>query len=141
VLQLGGIVGLANHTILIRKDGTQVAIDDSGSPIKDLHGKIMGVVLVFRDITERRQAEEKLRQANERLELAQRASGAGVWDWDITTGHLEWSSELFDLFGLDPQKDIASFEVWNSVLHSEDMEIAGLRIDQALKDHTGLVRV
>jgi PAS domain S-box-containing protein len=138
VLQLGGIVGLANHTILIRKDGTQVAIDDSGSPIKDLHGKIMGVVLVFRDITERRQAEEKLRQANERLELAQRASGAGVWDWDITTGHLEWSSELFDLFGLDPQKDIASFEVWNSVLHSEDLEIAGLRIDQALKDHTGL---
>ena len=95
-------------------------------------------MLVFRDITERKQAEEKLQQTNERLDLAQRASGAGVWDWDIKTGHIEWSSELFDLFGLDPQKDIASFEIWNSVLHPEDLEIAGFRIDQALKEHTNL---
>ena len=138
VLKIGMIVGLANHTILIRKDGTEVAIDDSGAPIKDRGGNTSGVVLVFRDITERKQFEEKLQQANERLDLAQRASGAGVWDWDIKTGHIEWSSELYGLFGLDPQKDIASFEIWNSVLHPEDLEIANSRIDQALKEHTNL---
>ena len=66
VLEKGDIVGLANHTILVRKDGKEVPIDDSGAPIKDLSGKTTGVVLVFRDITERKRAEEKLREAHER---------------------------------------------------------------------------
>ena len=43
------IVGLANHTILIRKDGTEIPIDDSGAPIRDTEGRVMGVVLVFRE--------------------------------------------------------------------------------------------
>jgi C4-dicarboxylate-specific signal transduction histidine kinase len=62
------IVGLANHTLLIRKNKTEVAIDDSGAPIKDKDGKTTGVVLIFRDITERKKAEEELRKAKENLE-------------------------------------------------------------------------
>jgi PAS domain S-box-containing protein len=60
VLREGMIIGLANHTILVRKDGTEVPIDDSGAPIRDGGGKTMGVVLVFRDITERKQAEKEI---------------------------------------------------------------------------------
>ncbi len=56
VIENGMIVGLANHTVLVRKDGTEVPIDDSGAPIMDKNGKTTGVVLVFRDITERKQA-------------------------------------------------------------------------------------
>ena len=67
VLENGAIVGLANHTILIREDGTEVAIDDSGAPIKDRDGNITGVVLVFRDITERKRAEEALKAARDQL--------------------------------------------------------------------------
>ncbi len=51
------IVGLANHTILITKTGQETAIDDSASPIRNTKGEIVGVILVFHDITERRQAE------------------------------------------------------------------------------------
>ncbi|VVB64892.1 Methyl sulfide methyltransferase-associated sensor [uncultured archaeon] len=69
VLENGVIVGLANHTILVRRDGTEVAIDDSGAPIKDLAGNTIGVVLVFRDITERKRAEEELFKARNDLEL------------------------------------------------------------------------
>jgi PAS domain S-box-containing protein len=54
VLREGVIVGLANHTVLIAKDGTKRSVDDSGAPIIDDKGKIIGVVLVFRDITERK---------------------------------------------------------------------------------------
>ena len=62
VLKEGVVVGLANHTLLVRKDGHLVPIDDSGAPIKDKEGKTTGVVLVFRDITERKATEEKIAQ-------------------------------------------------------------------------------
>ncbi len=58
VLREGAIVGLANHTVLIAQDGTEIPIDDSGSPIRTNNGPIWGTVLVFRDITARRQAEQ-----------------------------------------------------------------------------------
>ena len=64
VLKEKMIVGLANHTILIRKDGTEVPIDDSGAPIRDGDGGTTGVVLVFRDIAERRKAEEQIARQN-----------------------------------------------------------------------------
>jgi PAS domain S-box-containing protein len=50
VLETGNIVGLANHTVLIEKDGREIPTDDSGSPIKNDKGEVFGVVLVFRDI-------------------------------------------------------------------------------------------
>jgi PAS domain S-box-containing protein len=66
VFQEGTVVGLANHTVLISRDGTEIPIDDSGAPIKDGRGKVMGAVLVFRDVTKRRQAEKALLEAHER---------------------------------------------------------------------------
>ncbi len=60
VLKEGVTVGLANHTVLITKDGKEVPIDDSGAPIKRKDGEISGVVLIFRDITERKKAEKDL---------------------------------------------------------------------------------
>jgi len=65
VLSDGTIVGLAPDTTLLRRDGTRVAIDDSASPIRDAENEIVGVVLVFRDVTEsRKQAEQVTHQAS-----------------------------------------------------------------------------
>ncbi|MEA3347709.1 MAG: PocR ligand-binding domain-containing protein [Pseudomonadota bacterium] len=60
VLDSGKNIGLANHTALIAKDGIQRSIADSGAPILDSEGKIVGVVLVFRDVTQEKKAEEEL---------------------------------------------------------------------------------
>jgi PAS domain S-box-containing protein len=57
VLRTGAIAGLANHTILIGKQGQETPIDDSGAPIRDQRNQMLGVVLVFRDISKRREQE------------------------------------------------------------------------------------
>ncbi len=59
VKRLGNIVGLANHTVLIARDGRETHIDDSGAPIRDDRGDLTGIVLVFRDIDEKRAAERE----------------------------------------------------------------------------------
>jgi PAS domain S-box-containing protein len=66
VIRSGKIVGLANHTLLIRRDGAEFPIEDSAAPIRDKQGDIEGVVLVFHDASEQRKMEKVLR-SNERL--------------------------------------------------------------------------
>ncbi len=73
VIEEGIVVGLANHTVLITKDGQEIPIDDSGAPIQDREGNMLGVVLVFRDFTERRHAEEELLKAKNAAESATQA--------------------------------------------------------------------
>jgi len=75
VFREGVVVNLANNTLLVRKDGTEVPIDDSVAPIRDQDGETLGVVLIFRDIIERKQAERsqaehaaKLEEINKELE-------------------------------------------------------------------------
>ena len=66
VLRDGAIVGLGNHTVLIAKDGTERPIDDSAAPIRDMAGRLIGVVLTFRDVTEQRRNERQVRQSDAR---------------------------------------------------------------------------
>jgi PAS domain S-box-containing protein len=80
-LREGIIMGLANHTVLTRKDGADRPIDDSAAPIRDGQGRVVGCVLIFRDITERRRAERQLWESRELL----RITLASIGDAVITT--------------------------------------------------------
>jgi PAS domain S-box-containing protein len=73
VMKHGVIAGLANHTLLVRKDGTETPIDDIGAPIRDRDGAMRGVVLVFRDFSGHRQTDRELRKAKEEAETANKA--------------------------------------------------------------------
>jgi len=88
VKSLGIAVGLANHTILIARDGTETAIDDSGAPVLDDEGSLIGIVLVFRDISEKRRAEREKERLTERLERVLNATSDAVValdkDWVIS---------------------------------------------------------
>ncbi|MBW2406579.1 MAG: PAS domain S-box protein [Deltaproteobacteria bacterium] len=75
VMETGGVVGLANNTILIGKDGKEHVIADSGAPIRDNQNKIIGAVLVFRDITEKRKMEAELVNAQKLESLGVLAGG------------------------------------------------------------------
>jgi two-component system, chemotaxis family, CheB/CheR fusion protein len=73
VLREGIVVGLANHTALISRDGHEISIDDSAAPIKDSTGNVLGAVMVFHDVTDRRKSDEALRIARDAAEAASRA--------------------------------------------------------------------
>ncbi|MEK6743293.1 MAG: PAS domain S-box protein, partial [Nitrospirota bacterium] len=78
VLATGLVKGLANHSVLISRDGTERPIADSAAPIHGQSGGLLGVVLVFRDVTAEREAEKKLKQFNEELEKQVRERTAAL---------------------------------------------------------------
>ncbi len=85
VLRMGAVVGLANHTLLIRRDGREVPVDDSGAPIRDAQGKVNGVVLVFRDVTARRETEREIAESGRRYQLLFNANPQPMWVFDQKT--------------------------------------------------------
>ena len=83
VIRRGIVVGLANHTLLIAKDRTEMPIADSGAPIRDEKGNLIGVVLVFRDIRENKRAEKELRKSEEKYRHLVESTVDWVWSCDI----------------------------------------------------------
>jgi len=73
VIETGTVVGLANHTLLIRPDGSELPIDDAGAPVREADGTLRGVVLIFRDFTAHRDAAERMQRANADLAAAVKA--------------------------------------------------------------------
>ncbi|HLM00464.1 MAG TPA: PAS domain S-box protein, partial [Pyrinomonadaceae bacterium] len=83
-----------------RKDGTDIDISLTISPIRDGAGNIIGASKIARDITERKEAEEALRESQAILSLSMRSSRMGAWVQDVKTDYIWWSEELEEIFGL-----------------------------------------
>jgi PAS domain S-box-containing protein len=93
------------------------------------------------DITDRKAAEKQLEKTHSLLVLAQQSAGAAVWSWDIASGILDWSPKMFDIFGLDPRKNDASFDSWRKAMHPEDGKLAEELTNAAVRDRTRLNNV
>ena len=130
----GAIVGLANHTVLIAKDGTERPIDDSAAPIRQTEGEVLGCVLVFRDVTQRRRAEEKLQNSEERFRSLVDATTSIVWTTneagEFMTPQPSWSQYTGQTW--DELKGFG----WANALHPEDQEHIRLRWEEASRQRS-----
>jgi PAS domain S-box-containing protein len=109
-LRDGTVVGLANHTVLISRDGTERPIDDSAAPIRSESGQIAGVVLVFRDVTERRRLERLQRDLRGQLEQQVEERTAQLRTSEERFRLLVEGTRDYAIFMLDPDGNVVS---WN----------------------------
>ncbi|HEX5544028.1 MAG TPA: PAS domain S-box protein, partial [Nitrospira sp.] len=117
------------ETVHLAKDGRRIPTDIRVSFLA--YGGQEFHCAFVRDITERKRVDEVLRQTQERFELAARATNDGIWDWNIVTGELYWSDRTFELLGLRPGDLTPSYEIWISMVHSDDAD----RAHQAVRHH------
>jgi len=121
------------ETMRLTKDGRQIHVSVSVSPIKDLTGKIVGASKVARDISQRKQVEEALHANERRLHLASTAGGVGIWDWDLIKDELHWDDSMYSLYGMDKKDFLGAYQAWTSTLHPEDREFTEREIQAALR--------
>ena len=124
VLKSKKVIGLANHTVLISKNGKEYQIADSAAPIKNRDGEITGVVLVFSDVTEKYKTEEKLRESEERLDMAMMVKNDGMWDWDLITNETFFDERYYTMAGYKPNEFPKTFAGWARKVHPEDLQTA-----------------
>ncbi|MEH1925203.1 PAS domain-containing protein [Nostoc sp.] len=103
------------------------------SPILDAFGQMERILLISRDITERKKTELLLQESEARLKLAYKATRSGVWDWDISRNIAHVSEEYCNLLGFDPTTQEVSFEEWLNRLHPDDRTSANEIVNHTIQ--------
>jgi PAS domain S-box-containing protein len=130
VLREGKVVGLANHTVLISRDGSERAIADSGAPIRDAQGELRGVVLVFQDQTEQRKAEQVLQRSEARFRRLADAGIIGIITADFLGNILEANSGFLRMVGYTAEEVISGNARWADMTPSEWLYLDERAIEQ-----------
>jgi len=116
-----------------RKDGTRLNVSFVAAPVS-VGGNAPEIYGIYRDITERKQSEEKLRRSEAYLAEGQRLTHTGSWARCISTGELYYSAESFRIFGLDPKRTKPTFETFLNRLHPEDRRSIQETLDRAIRE-------
>jgi PAS domain S-box-containing protein len=103
-----------------RKDGSIIHCEWYNSALLDESGNLVSVLSLVLDVTERKQAEEALKNSQERLKLAQTVGKIGSWEWNLQTHEIIWTEELEAVYGLAPGSFDGNYETWLQTLHPDD---------------------
>lgn len=119
ILRMGMVVGLGNHTVLIAKDGREIPIDDSGAPIRSTNGQLFGVVLIFRDFTERKQAEGALREREEHFHTMADSAPVLIWMSGLDKQCTWFNQRWLEFTGRTMEQEVGNG--WSEDVHPEDL--------------------
>ncbi len=132
---LGPTTAAASHSILIRRDGFEIPIDDTIAAIRDSRGVAVGSILVFRSVAERKEAQDAVQRSEERLRLALTAAeGVGIWDWDVRNNRVYADPQFAALYGVAPEAASAGapLDAFTRNIHPEDSERIKQTIEHAV---------
>jgi len=116
----------------------------NSASIKDETGTLVGFYGIARDITERKQVEEEQQRITERLSLACRAGGIGIWELDVVNNNLIWDDQMFKLYGIMPDQFTGTYETWRAGVLPDDLPGSEEELKMALsgsKDFNAEFRV
>lgn len=119
---------------VLQADGTLRWVYNRGNVFRDQHGEPSRMIGVGMDVTARKQAEEALKESEERLRLAFDAAYLGAWDWNIKSGELKWHGHHEKMFGFAPGTFDGRYETFLNVIHPEDRAAAVALIQRALAE-------
>lgn len=101
-------------------------------PILDKAGEIEFFLLTLKDVTERVRAENALLESQNRLALAARAGGVGIWDWDFETDKLIWDDKMLHLYGIEEEEFPGTYRSWLGYIHEEDCSLVHESIQESI---------
>ena len=120
-----------NNEVFWRKGNIPFYSEYSSYPIIE-NNIITGAVIAFSDITERKKAEEALQELSDRLLLAVRAGGVGIWDYNIADNTLIWDEQMYRLYGITSETFSGVYESWRAGIHPDDEKRCDAEIKSAL---------
>jgi PAS domain S-box-containing protein len=106
--------------VFVHKDGHFYPVAFTASPMRDASGQPVGTIIEVQDITDRKRAEDALREEQRRLGLAMDAGQLVPWEIDLVTGQVKQSQRLFQFFGLSPDEAFNSRDQWRTLIHEDD---------------------
>jgi len=125
-----GYAELEGH--LLTKDRRLIPYHWTGALLKNTHGEPIGIAGIGRDVAEKKQAKEELTQQRRHLVDAQALAHLGSWGWDIDTGQVQWSDELFRIFGHEPSSIHVTHDTFLAALLPDDYDRVLAAINDAL---------
>src|SRR5207247_2163819 len=134
LIQTGRWEGELIHT---KRDGTQVMVASRWALQRDESGNPMAILETNNDITEQKEAEERLRRSQAFLAEGQRISHTGSWSWNVSNGEISWSEEHFRIFGFDPKETEPSFKLFLETVHPDDRLFIERSLDEAVRERSG----
>jgi PAS domain S-box-containing protein len=117
---------------IYRKDGACRWLEFTGQLERRADGSALSIMGTVLDITERKEAEQTLRESEERSRLAQKAGHSGAWESNFKTGQVITSPEMREVFGLDPALALSDGEKWRGMIYPEDLADLDKALQQAI---------
>lgn len=112
---------------IVLKDGTQKILHARGATLRDGEGKTVKMIGTAQDVTEKQSLIQRLKHNESVHKQAEELANLGSWTWDLSSNRIEWSDQMYQIYGLKPQSLEISVDVFKGMIHPDDVKkIEGL---------------
>ena len=111
-----------NINSIVTRDGKELDIEWYDQIISNTDGEFQALLVTGQDVTERNRAQEAIEESRERLNRAQEIAKVGSWELDLKTDELYWADQIYDLFELEKEKFVPSYDQFLKAIHPEDRD-------------------